>query len=250
MRKLLLHIFLFVSFSMLAQSTQDLFSSANSLYKEAKYEEAIKLYEQIEAQNLVSSELYYNLGNCYYKLNKVAPTIYNFEKALQLNPLNKDAKNNLIIAKKLTLDRVEALPKTIFQKFNQNYLQKLTYNSWAIVTVVLSFIASVLFLLFYFADAPSKKRIFFTTSIISFLLLISSIIITYTQFSKAKNTIEAIVFSDEISVSSEPTSSADEVFTLHEGTKVNILDTVDNWKKIKLKDGKIGWSLSKNLKEL
>ena len=250
MKKLAILLFLLVSFNTLAQNTNDLFSNANSLYKEGNYDEAIKLYKQIESQNIASSELYYNLGNCYYKLNKVAPTIYNYEKALQLNPLNEDAKNNLILAKRLTLDRIEALPKSVFQKFNKNYLQKLTYNAWAIVTVVISFIASILFLLFYFAYSPNKKRLYFSTSIISFLLLIISITITYSQYSQSKNTVEAIIFTEEISIKNEPISNSDDVFSLHEGTKVFILDSVDNWKKIKLADGKIGWTQSKNLKEL
>ena len=83
--------------------------------------------------------MYYNLGNSYYKLNKVGPTIYYYEKALKLNPLNDDVKNNLVFAKRLALDNIEELPKTIFQKFNKNYLQKLSYNQWAIVVVVFLF---------------------------------------------------------------------------------------------------------------
>ncbi|CAM1358920.1 Anaphase-promoting complex, cyclosome, subunit 3 [Tenacibaculum sediminilitoris] len=250
MRKLVIYLFLFVSTITLAQSASDLFLSANSLYKEGKYEEAIKLFEQIEAKNQVSSEVYYNLANCYYKINKTAPAIYNYEKALQLDPLNEDAKNNLIIAKRLTLDRIEALPKSVFQKFNENYLQKFTYNTWAIITIVFSFIASILFLLFYFAYTPNKKRAYFTASIISFFLLITSLTITYSQYNQTKNTIEAIIFTEEVSVNNEPTDSSNEIFTLHEGTKVYVLDSVDNWKKIKLVDGKIGWVNSQNLKEL
>ncbi|AZJ32813.1 SH3 domain-containing protein [Tenacibaculum sp. Mcav3-52] len=250
MRNLVIYLFLFVSISMLAQNANDLFLSANSLYKEGKYEEAIKLYEQIENENLASSEVYYNLANCYYKLNKIAPTIYNYEKALQLNPLNEDAKNNLVIAKRLTLDRVEALPKSVFQKLNENYLQKFTYNTWAVITVVFSFMASILFLLFYFSYTPSKKRTYFTTSIISFLFLTSSLAITYIQYNQAQNNIEAIIYSEEVSVKNEPTNNSNEIFTLHEGTKVNILDSVDNWKKLKLTDGKIGWVKTKTLKEL
>ncbi|AZJ34724.1 CDC27 family protein [Tenacibaculum singaporense] len=250
MKKLVIYVFLFVSTITLAQNTNDLFLSANSLYKEGKYEEAIKLYEQIEDENLASSEVYYNLANCYYKLNKIAPTIYNYEKALQLDPLNEDAKNNLIIAKRLTLDRIEALPKSVFQKFNENYLQKFTYNTWAVITIVFSFMASILFLLFYFAYTPSKKRIYFTTSIISFLLLITSLVITYTQYNQTKNNVEAIIYTEEVSVTNEPTENSNEIFSLHEGTKVKVLDSVDNWKKIKLVDGKVGWIKTKTLKEL
>ena len=91
---------------------------------------------------------------------------------------------------------------------------------------------------------------FFTTSILSFLILVITLTITYSQYNQSKNTIEAIIFSEIIKVKNAPTKDADQLFTLHEGTKVSILDNVDEWKKIKLVDGKIGWVLSKNLKEL
>lgn len=250
MNKIIVILFLLISGISSEQTANELFENANTLYKEGKYQQAIEIYEQIESKKQVSSELYYNLGNAYYKLNKVAPSIYNYEKALQIDPLNEDAQNNLIIANRLTLDRIEELPKSVFQKINENVLQKLTYNSWAIITLLLSFLAATLFLLFYFSYTPSKKRFYFTTSILSFLILAIVLTITFTQYNQTINTVEAIVFVEEIEVKNAPTSDANEIFTLHEGTKVNIIDTVDNWKKIKLVDGKIGWSLANNLKEL
>lgn len=233
-----------------AQTSDALFSEANQLYKDGKYDQAIDLYKKIIAQDEISSELYYNLGNAHYKRNQVAPTIYNYEKALQLNPTNEDARNNLIFAKRLTLDRIEALPKSFFERFNENVLQKLSYNSWAKLSVFLSILGAILFLLFYFSDLPKRKRLFFTISIICFLSLLLSLAITYHQFNTTKNNIEAIIFAEEVSVQNEPTNNADEAFTLHEGTKVNVVDSVDDWKKIKLIDGKIGWMLAKDLKEI
>ncbi|WP_299105144.1 tetratricopeptide repeat protein [uncultured Tenacibaculum sp.] len=249
MKKTLVILLLFIANFANAQNANVLFADANMLYKEGKYTEAIEKYNQIIAEGNVSSELYYNLGNCYYKLNKVAPTIYNYEKALQLNPLNEDAQNNLIFAKRLTLDRIEALPKSIFQKINENFLQKFTYNSWAIFSILFSVLASVLFLLFYFSYSPNQKRLYFTTSIISFILLAITLVITFNQYDQEKNNIQAIVFPEQIEIKNAPTKNSDDVFTLHEGTKVKVLDTVDNWKKIKLADGKIGWTLAANLKE-
>lgn len=250
MKQVIALLLFFISSIIVAQAADELFVNANSLYKDGKYVDAVKLYEEIITTKNVSSELYYNLANTYYKLNKVAPAIYNYEKALQLNPLNEDAQNNLIIAKRLTLDRIEELPKTVLQKINENFLQKLTYNTWAIIVILLSFLASFLFLAYYFSYAPGKKRLFFTTSILSFLLVIISLIITYSQYNQSIKNIEAIIFSEEIEIKNAPTNDADEIFTLHEGTKVNILDTVDDWNKIKLVDGKTGWMLSKNLKQL
>ena len=250
MKQAIVTILFFISTVVLAQNANELFITANSLYKGGKYQEAIKLYEKIEASKKVSSELYYNLGNSYYKLNKVAPSIYNYEKALLLNPTNKEAKNNLLIANKLTLDRIEELPKSIFQRIDESFLQKITYNSWAIITIILSSLAAVLYLLFYFSDTPSKKRLFFTTSILTFILLIAAFIITYSQYNKSINTLEAIVFSEKVEIKNEPTKNANELFVLHEGTKVQILDTVDEWCKIKLADGKTGWTLKKHVKML
>lgn len=248
--KKILFFLLFVSTVITAQTADDLFQKANALYQENKFEEAIKMYEKIETKGVTSSALYYNIANCYYKLNKVAPTIYNYEKALKINPLNEDALNNLVFAKRLTIDAIEEVPKSFFQKLNKNYLQKLSYNEWAIVIVSFAFLAGILFLCFHFSNTPSIKRLFFTTSVISFIALIATVFITYNQYNLEKNTVEAIVFAEAVEVKSEPLESASEAFTLHEGTKVTVLDTVDEWTKIRLLDGKVGWMVSNNIRIL
>jgi len=248
--KKILFLLLIISNSITAQSVDSLFVSANNLYKDGKFEDAIEQYKKVASQNLVSSELYYNLANSYYKLNKVGPSIYYYEKALKLNPTNKDVKNNLVFAKRLALDNIEELPKTVLQRFNINFLQQLSFNQWAVVTVVFSILGSLLFLLFYFAEGSSKKRLYFTTSSISFLLLIASLFITYHQYNFSLNNKEAIVFAEKTTVRNAPTLNSEEVFTLHEGTKVFVLDGVDNWKKIKLADGKLGWIIADEIKLL
>ena len=131
MKKILI-LLLFISQQLFSQGTDELFEKGNEHYKLAEYSEAISSYQEIEALGFISSELYYNLGNCYYKLNKVAPAIYNYEKALLINPLNEDAQSNLVFAKRLTIDAIEELPKTIFQKLDTSLVKKLSYNEWAI----------------------------------------------------------------------------------------------------------------------
>ena len=107
MKKLFFFLCMLSSTIFVAQtSTKALFDNANLLYKDGKFEEAIKMYKEIEAKDSISSALYYNLGNSYYKLNKVAPTIYNYEKALLLDPLNKDAETNLEFARRMTIDNI------------------------------------------------------------------------------------------------------------------------------------------------
>jgi len=249
MKKILFLLFMIAN-TINAQNVDTLFVSANELYRNGAFKEAIKKYKKIESQEMVSSELYLNLGNAYYRLNEVGPTIFYYEKALKLNPLNVDVKNNLVFAKRLALDNIEEVPKTVFQKFNTNYLQKLSYNEWAIVAVVFSFSTSIFFLFFYFGYSSRKKRIYFTTSGISLILLIFSVFITYSQYSLTKKNKEAIVFVQKTEVRNAPTLNSEEIFTLHEGTKVIVLDAIDNWKKIKLVDGKQGWIIADEIKLL
>ena len=232
------------------QSNTSLFKNANTHYKEGKYQEAIKLFKKIEAKDSVSSTLYFNIANSYYKLNSVANSIYYYEKAIQLDPLNADAVNNLEFARRMTIDNIKELPKTYLQNIEANYIQKLSYNQWSSLSVILSFLASVLFLLFYVSSISNRKRIYFLTSILSFFLLAITIVISYNQYQKEISTKTAIIFTSKVSINNAPTINSDEIFVLHEGTKVLVLDTVDNWKKIKIADGKIGWITASDLKEL
>lgn len=247
MKKLIL-LLLFVFSAAVAQNNQELFSTANALYKEGKYQKAVEIYESIVASDQVSSELFHNLGNAYYKLNKVAPAIYNYEKALKLNPNDEDAQNNLIFANRLTIDRIEALPKSFSQKLNDSLFSKLHFNAWGVLAILFAFIAVLLFILFYFSFSPSKKRLFFSLSLVSVFLVVSSYAIAFQQYKNEEKTIEAIVFSEQVNVQTEPISNATEAFIIHEGTKVKVLDTVDDWKKIKLADGKIGWLKNSDIK--
>lgn len=248
--KKLLFLLLITTNLTIGQNIQELFNSANDLYRQEKIEQAIEIYQKIESKGMVSSELFYNLGNSYYKLNKVGPSIFYYEKALELNPLNQDVKNNLVFAKRLALDNIEELPKTVFQKININFLQKISYNQWAIVVIIFSLLGSVLFIVFYFANTPSKKRFYFVLSSLNFVLLILFFSITYQQYTFTKNNKAAIVFAEKTEIRNAPTLNSNQVFTLHEGTMVTVLDVIDDWKKIKIADGKQGWIISSEIKEL
>jgi tetratricopeptide (TPR) repeat protein len=238
------------SLSINAQTNDELFDQANELYRNSKFTESIAIYEQIEKQGLVSSELYFNLGNAYYKINKVAASIYNYEKSLKLDAENEDAKTNLIFAKRMTIDVIEELPKTVLQNIEKNYIQKLSYNQWAVASAVFSILTAVFFLLFYFSYIPNRKRFYFVSAGLSILLLVISLLLTFKEFEFDKTNIEAIVFHEKVSVNTAPTNNSDEAFELHEGTKVIVLDKVDTWKKIKIADGKIGWIQANSIKEL
>jgi len=250
MKKFIFIFLIFFSLVLEAQNANELFSTANNLYKNGEYSKAIELYSDIESQGLESDELFFNLGNSYYKLNKVAPTIYYYEKALKINPSNEDALFNLNFAKRMTIDVIEDLPKTFLQRFSINIIQKLSFDTWAIIAVISSFLVAVLFLLYYFSSSSKKKLFYFNTTIFTIFILILSTFFAFNNYKTVKNNRAAIIFVPKVEIKNAPSTNSDEVFELHEGTKVIILDELDNWKKIKIADGKIGWIYADDLKEI
>jgi len=250
MKQLFFSITLLFSLVIVAQTNEELFSDGNNLYKNEKYTEAIELYTSIEKQGLKSDGLFFNLGNCYYKLNKVAPAIYYYEKALKVNPMHQDAMFNLAFAKRMTIDVIEDLPQTFLQRFSSNVIQKLPFDTWAIIAVIASFLASLLFLLYHFSYSSKKKLFYFNTSIFAVFIMLISVFFSFHNYKTVQQNRAAIIFVAKVEIKNAPSTSSEEVFELHEGTKVIILDELDNWKKIKIADGKIGWIYADDLKEI
>ena len=135
------------------------FEKANTLYNEGKYADAISQYESILATKNHSAALYFNLGNAHYKLNHIAPSIYYYEKALQLDPNDYDIKNNLALAKNMTIDAINVIPEGGLSKILNNTTNSLTFDNWAKVSIGFVFCFVVLFLIYYFAYSSFKKTI-------------------------------------------------------------------------------------------
>jgi len=247
---LLLIITLFISSLSFSQDNETLFDQANKLYNEGDYEGAIANYEKIIETGQHSAAIYYNLGNAHYKLNNVAPTIYYYEKALLLSPNDEDIKNNISFARNMTLDAIEVLPQTGFSRIIENSIGKLSYDAWAVLSIVFVIAFVVAFLLYYFSFKQQTKRLYFILSVLFIMLCISTIVFAFEEYNTLKKNRPAIVFAAESVVKSEPNERSEDVFLLHEGTKVNVLEVLGDWNKIKLLDGKIGWMIQDDIKEL
>ena len=239
-----------VNVSLFAQGPEALFKEANTFYKEGNYERAIGVYLSIEEQGYWSADLFFNLGNSYYKLNKVAPSIYYYEKALKLDPLHEDTLFNLPFAQRMTIDIIEDLPKSVSERFSEAVIEKLPYDTWASIAVIASFLAALSFLLYYFSGSTRKKFFYFNAFLLTLFIMVLSVFFAFSNFDHVQKNRHAIIFEPRVEVLNAPTESSDEAFLLHEGTKVLILDELDNWKKIKIRDGKIGWILDTSLREI
>ncbi|NJX16120.1 SH3 domain-containing protein [Tamlana crocina] len=248
--KSLLYTFLLLIGLMSFSQNQDLFKKANALYNEGKYAEAIDDYMAILEIGEHSADLYYNLANAHYKLSHIAPSIYYYEKALQLAPNDQDIKNNMVFAKNMTIDAIEVVPETGVSKLIKNMTNKLSFDAWAKVAVAFVFCFVVLFLVYYFAYSTTRKRLAFIGSFVCLGLVCITLAFAFHKYNLDKNDNPAIVFVQESKVQSTPNARSEEAFRLHEGTKVQVEETYNDWKKIKLADGKTGWVPQEDIKLL
>jgi len=246
--KNILYLFLFISQVFFAQSS---FEKGNALYQKGEYKQAAQEYESIlKEEKQHSAELYFNLGNCYYKLNKVAPSIYNYEKALVLKPNDTETLNNLKFAKKLTIDEIKDVPKVGFAKLIQNFTGIFNYNTWAWISIGIAFAFLLSFIGYYFSQLTLSKRIYFIGMFILLFALLLSVSAGITEKSHYDNDLPAIVFAEMAEVHSEPQKAGPSIFLLHEGAKVYVKETLENWKKIELTDGTEGWIDASAIKEV
>ncbi len=246
-----LTILLFCCFSVFGFSQKDQqFEAANALYNDGKYAEAIDKYEAILDAETHSAELYFNLGNANYKLNNIAPSIYYFEKALLLNPKDEAIQNNLAFAQNMTIDAIETVPDVGFSRIINNMVNTFSADTWAKIAVCGVLLFVVIFLAYHFSYSSVKKRIAFITSVVSLIIACLSVAMAFQKSVLDKKNTPAIVFSQESRVKTDPNPKSEEVFRLHEGTKVWVLETFEDWKKIRLADNSTGWIPFKDIKLL
>lgn len=227
-----------------------LFNTAAEDYNSGNYEEAAKKYLEILDGGSHSAALYYNLGNCYYKLNKIAPSIYYYEKALMITPNDPEIKSNLAFARNMTLDDIEALPETGISKLLNSVTGLLSFDQWSRAAVGLILFFVCFYIAYYYLRYASHKRLAFAASMACLLLAVFSVLMAYLQYKQFLSEQPAIIFAEEASVKSEPNDRSAESFKLHEGTKVQVLEALNEWEKIQLADGTTGWIQKKDVKLL
>jgi len=242
MKRYILFILLMIPGFLFAQEgNTQLWEKANAYYTTEEYQQAISAYEQILSSGEESAKLYFNLGNAYYKAGDVNNAILNYERAKLLAPQDKDIAFNLQIANQFVVTKIDPLPQPFFLRWRTRVINKYPTDTWAAISIA-SFVVFLLLLgLFFFSRVAAVKRLSFWGGIL--VVVFSGF--TYSFAAKQKTRIEnrdsAVVFCPRVTVKSAPRESATDLFLIYEGLKVQITDSLDTWKEIKLADGNEGW---------
>ena len=242
MKRITLLLFLCISLNVIAE--QSLFTKANTAYASDSITKAIALYDSILASGRESSELYYNLGNCYYKNKDWANAIWHYEKSLQLTN-NEQAQENLELTKLKIIDRIEALPQIFYKQWWISTQGLLSTKHWQYLAILSILLALIFGTMNKLLNKNTKKYyFFFLTNALLFLLISSS------SYQNKIEKEEGIIFSSVVMVNSAPTSRSTELFTLHSGSKLEIIDKIGDWFHIKIANGNSGWILQNSVKKL
>ena len=224
-----------------AQNVDTLFSRGNTAYKNGDYETAAASYQTILSAGYHSAELYNNLGNAYYRLGYIAPTILAYERAALLDPSDKDIEHNLTMARRKTTDNIVPLDASLTSRVWEAMVSMFTASTWGVITIVCLWIAGILFVLFLYGGNVGVRRTSFYLFIISIVLSGIFYAMNRSAHDRTNDCPYAILTATNVTVKSEPSDVGGDAFSIHEGAKFAIEETLDDWYKIRLADGKTGW---------
>ncbi len=222
-------------------ANNDLALKAEKAYVNKDYKQAIALYESILKEGSISYKLHYNLGNAYYKNNELGKAIFNYELANKLQPNNKDVKMNLKIANEKTIDKIESKENFFIIAIKSGLVNALSTSGWAWFSIF-SLIGCLSFaFIFLISNQLLLKRLGFFLSGISLILFIATMVLGFSALDDKQELNFAIVTNRESKIREEPSVTSKSKFSLHEGTKVSVLESNAEWTNIKLENGNEGW---------
>ena len=225
-----------------------LFNAANAAYSEGLWEDAVAAYTAIENAGLESPALYCNLGNAHYKNGDVSMAILYYERALKLDPSYSDARYNAAVVSDFIQDRIEPVPEFILKTWVRDLCYALDSDTWAVTGIIFFAIMAAALLLFLLSGSLALRRTGFFTAIVFFLLTVMSVSFSFWQKADYMRKDGAVIMTPVVSVKSSPSAeTSTDLFILHEGTKVTVLDEVGEWRNIELADGRQGWMKSEDM---
>jgi hypothetical protein len=233
-----------------AQTIEDVFQHGNELYRTGKYQDAVKEYERIIKQGTVSAELYFNLGNAYYRNEQLAYAILSYERAAVLRPNDPDIEHNLKLVYLKTIDRIEPIPEMFliqWMRVASSLISTVWVRALFIISWIVLFGSLATLYLVKRSDILRLTRLLFFSALVSGMLW--SIMIGIQSFQDTAKD-KAVITAQTVTAKSSPDAKSVDAFVIHEGVKVKLTDAVGDWVKITLVDGKVGWILGEQCERI
>ncbi|MBN1199256.1 MAG: tetratricopeptide repeat protein [Bacteroidales bacterium] len=238
-----------VAFS-LAQDPQQLVADGNKAYSEGLYTDAVSLYNQVVEAGYEAPELYYNLGNAYFKLNDLPHAILWYERAHRLDPGNENIRFNLNVANNKIADKIDPLPLLFYIRWYQSVVALFPVNTWAAQTILFFILTLACITLYFGSRRLILRKTGFWAGILFLLLTLFTLLFSVSGYQKMTGIHEAIVFDPTITVKSSPDEKSIDLFVLHEGTKVQLIDKIGTWYEVRIANGSVGWLPEEALEEI
>ncbi|MBO4645355.1 MAG: tetratricopeptide repeat protein [Bacteroidales bacterium] len=223
---------------------------AEKAYQQGQFSQAAKLYEQFISEGNESAQVYYNLGNAYYKAGSLSKAILWYERAFRLDPTDKDIQHNLAFANRMLLDRYEPAPQSAFVKKWNNLSHSLSERNWAILSIVFAFLIALSVGTYLFASGKAGRITGILGMVLGTILIVLSIIFASKEKNRFKGVDEAIVMESVVHVTGKPDRSAKPEAIIHEGLKVTLIEQTKEFTFIGLPNGDNGWVLNQSIEKI
>lgn len=229
------------------EDVSKLWLAASGNYTNGDYKAALHSYEQIEREIGISASLYYNIGNCYFKENRLAKAILYYSKAAKLDPSNEDVRHNLAVANALTTNKIKEVPKFFLYRWLEGGANLMSSNSWAQLSIITLAILLSMLIAFLLSKKSNRRKITFSIGIVALLITLMSGLASSYQRSVQMSNENGIVMNNAVAVKSSPDNSGKDIFILNEGVKVKINERLGKWSKITIASGDTGWVITDNI---
>ncbi len=249
MKKIWCVLALLIATTVIYSQADDIFGRANEAYRKKAYDEAILGYEELLAAGYEDAKVHYNLGNAYYRQNKLGPAILHYEKADLMAPGDEDIAHNLKLAREKLPDKLETLPEFFLTRWWRNLAVSLGTTTWSVLALLTLWAGIAGFIIWLLARQRRFKKLGFLLGIVLILFSILPFSLAASRAALDRDSGYAIILAPETNLVSGP-ESTNTVLTVHEGLKVKILDTISDWKKVSLRNGEEGWLPTEVLGEI
>jgi tetratricopeptide (TPR) repeat protein len=238
---ILMTLFALSSGKVPGQNIDGSMKQAGEYYRNAQFDEAIKIYEQLINDGYEGTSLYYNLANSYYRIGKLGSAILNYERALKLSPSDEDVKHNLAFANLNTIDRIQPLPTFFLFEWWESLLASMTVNGWTYLTYIVFLLLIIFIVVYFFARTIFQQKLILFSGLGILTIFLVAVSLLIVKINREETLVSGVVIEQSVTVKTSPDEKGTDAFVIHEGLKVNLEDKIDNWLKIKLADGKVGW---------